>query len=541
MLMDAKTLSACFLSAANALANSETPINNLNVFPVPDGDTGTNMAGTAASVCALADPEGAVGDFAALVASGYLMAARGNSGAILSLYVKGFAEGLAGLETASAAELARAMVRGTEAAYRAVPQPAEGTILTVMRVCGDRARELTEADPDLSPAALFGDLAVTAEAVLPKTMEMLPVLARAKVVDAGGVGFMTILRGFHAALCGSPVARGDRAVVEAEAADFSAFSTEDIANAFCVECIVKKSPAYAADGAAEELLERIGPFGDSVVFLDGAGLIKLHIHTNRPVFVLECAGEYGELISTKTENMRDQHSVLAGGAKDGGVAEPEKPFGFAAVCSGEGFEATLRELGADRLIPGGATMNPSTDQILAAVLATPAETVFVLPGNPNILLVAEAAARLVQPPRRAVVIPSRSLPQTIAALQAFDGSLSAEENRAAMTGALSSVRTVAVTRAVRDAELDGFRVEKDRYMALCDGTVVSCAAGRDECLRGLAETLADAVYVVLYYGENVHYQEASDAARLIAELAPDADVDFANGDQPLYDFILSVS
>ncbi len=540
MAIDGKTFGICCASAVRALGNKEKTINNLNVFPVPDGDTGTNMYHTMESAQALSCSDGKIGSAARLVSENLLRSARGNSGAILALYFRGFSQALSGLESASVRDIASALENGTKAAYNAVLKPTEGTMLTVMRLCGEKALELA---PDFSgsDAAFFEQLCFAAENALAKTTDMLPVLKQAQVVDAGGLGFLTIIEGFLAALRGTPVEyERDPAFDGTRSADFSMFSTEDISFAYCVECIVKKSAAFLGEGTASPLLEKITPCGDSIVFIDTEDRIKIHIHTNTPSVVLDGAQIYGELDAVKVEDMRQQHTALAGGPQESALAAaPSKKYGFVAVCIGEGLETIFRDLGADNLVHGGQTMNPSTEDILRAVALTPADNVFILPGNKNIELVARQAAGLTGD-RSAFVIPTKSIPQSIAAILAFDPDLSPEENSENMESAAEAIKSVSVTRAVKDADIESLHISRGQYMGLLDGKIICASDTPKGCFLAMGEAFTDAGFISVYFGEDVELPQAQEAARLIEELSPDAEVEVFNGGQPLYDYIISL-
>lgn len=547
MKLDGPSLYALMLSAANALNNNKTAINNMNVFPVPDGDTGINMSLTLDAVRKL-DEDFAkqnVSELSKKIASVILRAARGNSGAILSLFFRGMSKAFADKEEVDTADVARAFRKGTEEAYRAVMNPTEGTILTVMRRCAEAAEHAVEtnqfAHDDVR--GLFSHIVDIGEEALSQTPEQLPILKEVNVVDAGGYGFMTALNGMLAALNGAPVTRieADAAVAEA---DFSSFDTENITFPYCTECIVEKSEGFVGEGKASELLQYLGGIGDSLVFVEDESIIKIHVHTEHPGDVLEHAGVYGMFATVKVENMRKQHSEILEGIKapvpsEPEVAAPEKPFGFVSVCMGNGIRDTFTDLGADTVIYGGQTMNPSTQDIIDGVNRTPSETVYVLPNNKNIYLVAIQAAKLIKD-KKTVVLSTKSVPQGIAALLAFDPEGTEEANTAAMEAAVSNVTSISVTHAVRDTTIDGRRIEGGQMLGMLDGSI-SCVTDTPEaCLEQLMKKLDGATFVTLFCGEDVTDEGAKTAVDIIQAALPNAEVVSIMGGQPIYSYIISV-
>ncbi len=519
-------------SGANALDNSKEEINSLNVFPVPDGDTGINMSLSLSGIAGVADND-SVGVCADEISGSVLRSARGNSGAIVALFFRGLAKALKGLDEATSADLVKAFRRGTDEAYKAVMKPTEGTILTVMRSCAEAA----EANAPEDIVTFFESMRDVASETLAKTPEMLPVLKQANVVDAGGAGFVTMLNGICSALNGDPVEKtaSDDAPTTNSSADFSEFNTEDIKFGYCTECIVDKSPEFVGEGTASELYEYIITFGDSAVFIDDENMIKLHIHTNNPGLVLEKAITYGSLATVKIENMRNQHTSLAVGAEE----EPIKPFGFVSVCIGDGIESVFNDLGCDTIVKGGQTMNPSTQDIVSAVNSTRAETVFVLPNNKNIDMVAKQAAEIVKD-KRVIVLSTRSVPQGISAMMAFDAECTAEENVEFMETAFTAVRTLSVTYAVRDAVINNVNITKGQALGLVDGKIRMVSDSSHECIKRLADYMKNAAYITIYYGENIAEKKAEKLQKMIERIAPNAEVMLINGGQPLYDYIISV-
>ena len=538
------------VSAANSLENNKQHINDLNVFPVPDGDTGTNMGLTIGAVLNM-KPQESVSDCAAKAASAVLLSARGNSGAILALFFRGFAKATKGCDEIDSETLAKAFMIGKEEAYKAVMNPAEGTILTVMRRCAEDALEYKDGYAgDIS--GFMAKLLQTAEITLDQTPEMLPILKQAQVVDAGGCGFVTILRGMLAAMVGNPVksneGKGPAAQVN-EKADFADFNTGDIKFQYCTECIVEKYDCFFGENKAHVFYERIEELGDSIVFVDAEDIIKLHIHTNHPGLVLEIGTTFGAFLTVKIENMRNQHSALTDAAPVAPVAEPEeekveiaapeKKYGFVSVCMGDGIRDMFADFGVDQIVFGGQTMNPSMQDILDAVNKTPAEIVYVLPNNKNIDMVATQAAEASEE-KKVVVIHTKSVPEGISSLLAFDETADIDDNTYAMSEAISHVKSLSVTHAVRDANIDGIAVRNGQSMGLVGGKIKSVGSDNSECIEKLLPYIENATYITIFYGEDAPEYEADKICNMITEAAGDAEVVLARGGQPLYDYIISV-
>ena len=536
------------VSAANSLENNKQQINDLNVFPVPDGDTGTNMGLTIGAVLSM-KPQESVSDCAAKAASAVLLSARGNSGAILALFFRGFAKATKGCEEIDSETLAKAFMIGKEEAYKAVMNPAEGTILTVMRRCAEDALEYKDEYVG-NVSGFMAKLLNTAEVTLEQTPEMLPILKQACVVDAGGCGFVTILRGMLAAMVGKPVKSNEGRVPAAEInekADFTDFNTGDIKFQYCTECIVEKYDCFFGENKAHVFYERIEELGDSIVFVDAEDIIKLHIHTNHPGLVLEIGTTFGAFVTVKIENMRNQHSALTDAApvpaqapvEDAPVIAPaEKKYGFVSVCMGDGIRDMFCDFGVDNIVFGGQTMNPSMQDILDAVNKTPSEIVYVLPNNKNIDMVATQAAEASEE-KKVVVIHTKSVPEGIAALLAFDETAETDDNTYAMSEAIGTVKSLSVTHAVRDANIDGIAVRNGQSMGLVGGKIKSVGADNAECVEKLLSYMENATYITIFYGEDAPEYEADKICRMITEAAPDAEVVLARGGQPLYDYIIS--
>ena len=543
-----KMYRAMAVSGAALLNDKKEEINNLNVFPVPDGDTGINMSLTMSTV-GKADESLPVGECADKVAGLMLRSARGNSGAILSLFFRGVGKALKDVEEANARELVEAFKRGTTEAYRAVMKPTEGTILTVMRVAGEEAEKAYLANKRIGVKKLFGVLLEGAETALAQTPEMLPVLKQTGVVDAGGAGFVCVLQGMKAALEGKPYVAQLAAASESDApsesagADFSDFNTEDITFGYCTECIIDKNEKYVGEDTSGELYEFIKSIGDSAVFVDDESIIKLHIHTNDPGAVLTKAIEFGSLATVKIENMRNQHTALTGEASEGKKEEKkvviEKKYGFVSVCMGEGISAMFRDVGVDNVIKGGQTMNPSTQDIIEAVMKTPSEYVFVLPNNKNICMVARQAAEIVTE-RKVIVIPTETVPQGMSAMIAYNPDGEVDDIVSEINEAIKMVMSMSVTFAVRDTEIDRFKITKGQFLGLVENKIACVTNDNYSCMKQLARGMTGANYVTLFYGEGVTEEQANEVADMITRKVEGCEVMVINGGQPLYDYIISV-
>ena len=543
MRIDGKTFSQMCVSAANALDNNQATINALNVFPVPDGDTGINMSLTMSTVQDLTAFEGTISECAMRISDNILRSARGNSGAILSLFFRGFAKSLKGLESADAEDIAKAFEFGTKEAYSAVMNPTEGTILTVMRSCAEEAvRVVRERRFEGDTIGLFAYLLGVANKALAETPEMLPLLKEAGVVDAGGSGFVTMISGMLAALNNHPVLRERmEATASNSAADFSDFDTADIKFGYCTECIADKDEAHLGEGTAADFRPWLAQIGDSLVFIETETFVKLHVHTNHPGEVIERALTYGNLSMIKVENMRLQHTNLTKEEEQVSVAPeaPKKPYGFVSVAVGNGITTLFHDLGVDYIVPGGQTMNPSTDDILEAIKRVNAETVFILPNNKNIFMVSDRAAELTTD-KKVVVIPSAQFTQGFAAMMVFDESLTPEENAAAMNEAMGGVTTLSLTHAVRDAEIDGLHIKDGQVLGLVNGKVKTTTATDFEAVQDLTRFLPnEPMFLCLYSGADASEEETERIRVMLAERYPDAELVVAAGGQPLYDYVIS--
>ena len=527
------------ISAAANIEINKQQLNDLNVFPVPDGDTGTNMSMTinaaAADLRKVEDPS--LEKAAATAASAMLRGARGNSGVILSLLFRGMSKKLKGQTECDGVLWGLALQEGVDAAYKAVMKPAEGTILTVARLAAAAAIKASEENNyfEFVHAAAIEE----AKKALANTVNQNPVLKKAGVVDAGGKGWLLVLEAMMAALEGNDVVvpEGFNTGDVKEGADFADFDTDDITFTYCTEFIISRGN----DKDPEELRAFLSGLGDSLVLVDDEEIIKVHVHTNDPGAALHEAVAYGSFATVKIENMRLQHTekVMTENEKAPKIAAPEKTFGVVAVCAGAGLEDVFMNLGVDGIISGGQTMNPSTQDILEAVNKVPAETVYVLPNNKNIIMAAEQVDALT--PKHVVVIPSKTVPQGITAMLSFNPEGTEEENTEALTEALATVDTMQITYAARNSDFDGYDIKEGDYLAIYGKSLFGTSKDIKVLLRALAEKVRDEGkdYITIYYGEDIQEKHAQKAADLFAEVCPDADVNLLNGGQPVYYYLIS--
>ena len=557
--IDAAAFQRAVIHAYAAINAQKQAINDLNVFPVPDGDTGTNMTltiGAAAQDMKKKQYDG-VGQAANAAASALLRGARGNSGVILSLLFRGFAKAVRDKATMDGADLAMALDFGVAAAYKAVMKPAEGTILTVSRMAAARAAGAARENADLE--SVLQAAIEEGSAALDHTIDQNPVLKKAGVVDAGGKGFLVILQGMLDELQGKPMPETEEEQsAPADKADFEMMAAEEITFAFDTVYIVRKK---AADVDLEPLRRYLNSIGDSLVIGEDDEAFKVHVHTNIPGQALTESQKYGTLELAKIENMRTQADDLAAGkhvqstddleaveaeleaGADGGApvkAAPEKKYGFVAVCAGQGLEAVFRDLGVDGVISGGQTMNPSTEDILREVDKTPAEIVYVLPNNKNIIMAAEQCVRLCED-KRVVVLPSKTVPQGISAMLAVDLDAQEEDNTQAMTEALQNVHTAEVTYAARDSDFGGFTIKQGDYLALEEHQLFGTDQDLDTLLTRLAQAPEhqDAGFITIFYGEDVTEEQAQKAADIFTEACPSAEINLLPGGQPVYYYMIS--
>ena len=550
--IDGAALRDMVLCAYDALEANEQSINELNVFPVPDGDTGTNMRLTLGSAATDLRQKSAdtVGETAARVASAELRGARGNSGVILSLLFRGLSKGLKGLETATAEDYAKAMTSGVEAAYKAVMKPAEGTILTVSRLAAEaavaKAKESTGFEEMIYAALESG------KAALEDTVNQNPVLKKAGVVDAGGYGYILMLEAMLGWLEGRVTVSQGQGAAKAKA-EPGAGPGPDLKYAYCTEFIVRKANKKSLD----LLRAYMGNLGDSIVMVDGEQTVKVHLHTNAPGRILTQALTYGSLTAVKVENMREQHTDLASHAPTLAVPDEapapaedthtipdpvpaEKPVGTVCVCAGDGLEELFRQLGADGIVSGGQTMNPATEDILRAVNLTPADTVFVFPNNKNIIMAAEQCVPMTT--KKVVVIPSRTVCQGISAMMRLSPDSDEQTLQQEFTDALQTVHTIQVTYAARDSEFDGHSIKAGEYLTLMDGQLVGSFADTASLVDGLDPAIAqlEPEFVTVYYGADVAEKDAEDFSGALGAKLPEAETSLIRGGQPVYYYMISV-
>ncbi len=546
------------ISAANNLSNNKKRVDDLNVFPVPDGDTGTNMSMTLAnSVRELVKLEGeTAGKIASVNASALLRGARGNSGVITSLLFRGFAKGIGNDETVTAENIARAFSLGVEAAYKAVMKPTEGTILTVARIASERAS--AEAQKGSDALAVFDAAISGAKEALEQTPELLPTLKKAGVVDAGGKGFVIILEGMMSVFRdGVIIAAENAASDEPEETDgernaAGEFETE-ITFTYCTEFIVNRDENCKKE--PKELRAYLESIGDCVVVVDDEEIIKVHVHTDHPGNAIENGLTFGSLVHLKIENMRDQHerakhdaaSAQKKPAKSADLSETiksveiTKPVGFVSVCAGEGIAQMFVDLGVDTIVSGGQTMNPSTDNILRAIENTPAETVFVLPNNKNIIMAAEQAIPIST--RKVIVLHTRTIPQGVTAMLNFDESIDSQANAINMQKAAEQISTGQLTFAARNSDFDGHKIKKGEIMALNNGKISFTDTELERATVKLVKQMVkkDTEFVTVFYGEDVSDADAAAVeAQLNEKFGGKVEITFINGGQPVYYYIISV-
>ncbi len=546
MTLTGKLFRDAVISGANNIANNRAAVDELNVFPVPDGDTGTNMSMTIGNALPELKAAGdgiSAGDAAKLTASAMLRGARGNSGVILSLIFRGLSKGLAGQAEADAKMLSDAFKLGVDAAYKSVMKPTEGTILTVVREAWENTKDSAQEGGDA--AEFLAKFIEEGEKSLANTPELLPALKKAGVVDAGGKGLLVILSGMQQVISGGGMIRSEEETKPSAPAAVAAAGAaqEDIKFAYCTEFIVNKKPGAKDATALRAFLETIG---DCVVVVDDDDIIKVHVHSNHPGKAIEEGIKFGELTKMKIENMREQHHNII--KADEAVqknrkvpVKPEKDFGFVAVAAGAGIEALFRDLGADSVVRGGQTMNPSTEDILEAIGQTPANNVFVLPNNKNIIMAAEQAVSLAD--RNVCVLQSRSIPQGITALMNFDPGADFVTNRSNMTEALGRVQSGQITFAVRDSEYDGHKIKQGEILAMDNGKIVFTEKDVTQALVKLTKRLVNSSssFITVMYGSDVS-DEAANAAyeQLRARISDSIDINLVNGGQPVYYYIISV-
>ena len=542
--IDGVLLRDMFVTGAAMLEKNREAVDALNVFPVPDGDTGTNMSLTMNSAVREASQKEYLnaGDAAAAVAKGALRGARGNSGVITSQLYRGFARALEGVERVTPVQFAAALKRGAETAYKAVMKPKEGTILTVARVIAEEAVKQAERTPD-DYDALFENILTTGEAILKKTQSMLPALTQAGVVDAGGRGLLLIYMGYVACLRGEEIPTE----VSNETDGVPVFvddheSLEEIKFAYCTEFLIQNLYPDILEEDIDSLRRRLNRIGDCVVVVGDLGLVKVHVHTNEPGKALEYGLSLGELVNLKIENMVQQfRDNQAAAAKKAEAEKPVKEYGMVAVSLGEGFNNIFTDLTVDSIVEGGQTMNPSIEDLSAAIEKTRAKTVFVLPNNGNVILAAQQAAKLCED-KKVIVIPTKNVAMGIAAAIAFQPEQSAEDNAAEMEEAAQRVRTGTVTYAVRDTEYEGHTIKEGDIIGLYNGAIHTVGNSIHDVTRDLMKEIVteDDELITVYYGKDTSEEDAQALTDELAELYEDCDVEMQMGGQPLYYYLVSV-
>lgn len=543
-MLSGKILRDAIISGANNIINNKESVDELNVFPVPDGDTGTNMSMTIRNAVAelnMLSDSATVETVAQTAASAMLRGARGNSGVILSLLFRGLSKGLAGKHEATVEDYCNALKLGAEASYKSVMKPTEGTILTVARVATEKANDAQCKDF----AELFDVLTTAAKETLDQTPEMLPVLKKAGVVDAGGMGYYTILKGMASVICGGVMisAKEETATEKAVVTNAAGTFETDIEFTYCTEFIVVKSDVNKDATKLRAFLESIG---DCVVVVDDDSIIKVHVHTEHPGKALEEGILYGSLINLKIENMKEQHKGAAAKAEMQkkqklAPAEPVKDFGFVSVTSGAGLEDLFKDLGVDVIVRGGQTMNPSTEDILEAINATPARNIFVLPNNKNIIMAAEQAVKLTD--RNVIVLQTRTIPQGITAMLAFDESSDFSTNGVNMTKALDNVGSGSITFAVRDSDFEGKQIKKGEILAMENGKLAFVEKDVTKALIKITKKLirSGSSYITIIYGSDVTDETAQAAFEALrAKISDDIEIVLVNGGQPVYYYLISV-
>ncbi|MFU0832860.1 MAG: putative enzyme structurally related to dihydroxyacetone/glyceraldehyde kinase [Oscillospiraceae bacterium] len=558
-MINGSELKNAIISGANNIIRNKTSIDELNIFPVPDGDTGTNMSmtmGSAVTELAKTSSE-SVGEVAKIASGALLRGARGNSGVILSLLFRGFAKGVEGMDEIGGFELVSALGIGVEAAYKAVMKPTEGTILTVARVACEAGREAAEDNDE--PVAVWEAVCNGAKEALAKTPELLPVLKRAGVVDAGGKGLCHIFDGMLSVfrdhtIISSEAPEEDKSEIDKTLdSDFfrnAAAEFDEVINfTYCTEFIIGRNPECEKD--PQNLRTYLEGIGDCVLVVDDDEIIKVHVHTENPGNALEAGLAYGQLLTVKIDNMKEQHrknseanDAAKAKAEVPEPAEPVEEVGFVAVAAGDGLKTLFTDLGCAQVVSGGQTMNPSTEQLMAAALATPAKTVIILPNNKNIIMAAEQTIPLIQD-RKVIVLPTRTIPQGLSALLAYNPDASVEVNTVSMMEAASGVQTGIVTYAARDSEFGGKKIHEGDTLGLINGKL-SLVERKKDIVHACSKLTRSMVgrstsFITLIYGANVTEEMANEACnRIKSKVSSDIEITLVNGGQPVYYFIISV-
>lgn len=536
-------LKSAFISGANNINNNRQAVDELNIFPVPDGDTGTNMSMTitnAAKALAVISDDEPAGSVADIAASALLRGARGNSGVILSLIFRGFSKGLKGLREADGKQIATALQNGVDAAYKAVMKPTEGTILTVIRCAAQEAQKCAAEDND--PIKVWAAACEGAQDALMRTPEQLPVLKAAGVVDAGGQGLVLILSGMQSVFEDNTIIPGENQVITAASQPKSvvASASDDIKFGYCSEFIINKNPGCTLNPL--RLRAYLESIGDCVVVVEDDSIIKVHVHSNEPGNVIQAALKYGPLVNIKIDNMRYQHqnAALGTGSSEPVKVKPVKPIGFVAVAAGDGLEQLFRDLGADAVVNGGQTMNPSTEDILKAIETVPAENVIVLPNNKNIIMAAEQTIPLSE--KKVSVLPTRTIPQGITAMLNFDDTSSADENLNVMAKAAEKVSTGLVTFAARDSEVNGQHVQQGQILGMENGKITVIEKDFVTAAFKITKRMfkRSSSLITIIKGDGVSDEDTDKLVQQLSDKFSDAEVSVIDGGQPVYYFIISV-
>jgi DAK2 domain fusion protein YloV len=530
------------VGGANEVTKNTAILNSLNVFPVPDGDTGTNMAHTvqAAAKEVLKQSTPSVADVSKAASNGALRGARGNSGVILSQLFRGFAKGLEGKAVANSEDLAEALEKSSEMAYKAVMKPKEGTMLTISRAACEAAFEIAFEEEDIQECLKF--IIRRTDEVLAKTPQMLPALKQAGVVDSGGMGIICFLKGALAAFTAEDeIELLDQSQIASEGTTASAINIDDIKFAYCTEFLVELAPGKTpglSQNAEDVLRGYLPTIGDSVVVIEDEGLVKVHVHTNNPGKALEKGLQFGQLLNVKIENMKEQHSELL---EFSASNEPPKPLGIIAVAAGKGIVELFAGLGADYVIEGGQSMNPSAEEIVKAIENVNAENIIVLPNNKNIILTAEQAGKLIKD-KKVYVVPTRSIPQGVSCMVSNSDTVSTDDNISGMKEAMDAVHSGQITPAVRDTVIDGKKIKEGDFLCIYDGDIVLVKKSLKSAARALVIYMLEkgGSLVSVYHGEGATAKDAEDLASYVTAKFRDAEVEVYEGKQPLYSYILSV-
>lgn len=550
------------VSAANSILKAKHTVDDLNIFPVPDGDTGTNMSmtiGAASKVLSESPDNENIGEVSKIVASAMLRGARGNSGVILSLLFRGISKGFEGKETATSSDLAQALTLGVEAAYEAVAKPTEGTILTVARLSAKTAKECAETGKNITET--FEAVNASAEKALQTTPELLPVLKRAGVVDAGGKGLCTIFDGMLSVIKNGIIVETETLSPALSGGDNDYFTNavaefdDDIRFTYCTEFIVEKDRNSRTK--IKHLRNALEKIGDCVVVVDDDEIIKVHVHTEKPGVALQNGLDYGQLITVKVENMKEQHRLAEEAVNkekekeaeeqqnelnsEFVFAEPSEEIGFVAVATGEGISTMFKDLGCNNIVNGGQSMNPSTENIQKAVLATGAKNVFVLPNNKNIIMSAQQVVQIVED-RNVIILPTKTIPQGMSAMLSFDPDLTVEGNKEIMTSAAADVATGQVTFAARDSEFGSTKIKENEIIALENGKLLFTEKTPEKAVLKLIKNMVtkETAFITIIYGEDTPEVQADVVKSQLRTKYPNIDITIVNGGQPIYYYIVSV-